>query len=143
MSAAKLGDTVHVHYTGTLQDGTVFDSSEGRTPLSFSLGDGGIIPGFEKAVLGMEPGQSKTVDISADDAYGARIDALVIEVPRTQFPPDISPQVGQSLLVGQPDGSEMPVVITHVSLESVRLDANHPLAGETLTFAIELVAIEE
>ncbi|MEZ4701760.1 MAG: peptidylprolyl isomerase [Rhodothermales bacterium] len=143
MSVAKIGDTVHVHYTGSLSDGTVFDSSEGRTPLSFSLGDGGIIAGFEQAVLGMQPGDSKTVEIIASEAYGDRVDDLVIKVPRGQFPPDITPEVGQNLIVGQPDGSEMPVLITEVSLESVTLDANHPLAGKDLTFQIELVAIEE
>ncbi len=142
MSEARIGDTVHVHYEGSLSDGTVFDSSREREPLSFSLGDGGIIPGFEQAVLGMKLGDSKTVRIAAAQAYGDRNDDLVIFVPRGQFPPDIDPEVGQSLIVGQPDGSEMTVVITDVSFDTITLDANHPLAGEELTFSIELVAIE-
>ncbi|MBW4691690.1 MAG: peptidylprolyl isomerase [Lyngbya sp. HA4199-MV5] len=141
MAQAKAGDTVKVHYIGKLDDGTVFDSSENREPLEFTLGSGGIIPGFERAVLGMSLGESKTEVIPTDDAYGPHLDEMVVVVDRQQMPPEIEPQVGQQLQLQQQDGQILPVVITDVSGASVTLDANHPLAGEELTFDIELVEI--
>lgn len=137
----KNGDTVLVHYTGTLNDGTEFDSSRDREPLEFTLGEGMLIPGFEKAVLGMtKVGDNVKVTIPAADAYGDRIDELVISVPRDQVPPHIEPEVGLMLQLMTDDG-EMEVGITEVTDEAVTLDANHPLAGQDLTFEIELVEI--
>lgn len=141
MAQAKSGDTVKVHYTGKLDDGTVFDSSADREPLEFTLGSGSIIPGFERAVLGMNLGESKTEVIPTDDAYGPHLDEMVVVVDRQQMPPEIEPQVGQQLQLQQQDGQVLPVVITDVSGASVTLDANHPLAGEALIFDIELVEI--
>jgi peptidylprolyl isomerase len=137
MIAAKDGDTVKVHYTGTLADGTVFDSSRERDPLEFTLGQGQLIPGFEKTVLGMTAGESRTVTIPADEAYGPYRDEMVLAVPRSQFPPNVTPELGMQLQVGQ-DEQAMTVMITNISDEEVTLDANHPLAGQDLTFTIEL-----
>ncbi|HEY9621180.1 MAG TPA: peptidylprolyl isomerase [Crinalium sp.] len=141
MVQAKHGDTVTVHYTGKLDDGTVFDSSSGRDPLQFSIGDGNLIPGFENAVIGMSPGESKTQTIPSDEAYGAHYPEMVVVVDRQQIPPDLPVGVGQQLQIQQPTGQVIPVIITDISDSEVTLDANHPLAGETLTFEIELVAI--
>lgn len=141
MTAARNGDTVRVHYTGSLGDGTVFDSSKEREPLEFTLGEGKIISGFEQAVVGMEPGESKTVQIESDNAYGPHREEMVVSVERTRLPEDIEPQVGGQLQVRQPDGSVHPVIVTEVSDASVTLDANHPLAGEDLNFEIELEEI--
>jgi len=138
MSQVKDGDTVKVHYTGTLNDGTVFDSSEGRDPLEFTLGQGQLIPGFEKTVLGMASGESRTVTIPAEEAYGPYRDEMVLAVPRSQFPADMKPELGMQLQVGQDDGQGMVVTITGLSDEEVTLDANHPLAGKELTFTIQL-----
>jgi len=137
----KNGDTVQVNYTGKLADGTVFDSSVERGPLEFTLGAGQLIPGFEKAVLGMKVGEKKTVIIPADEAYGPHRDEQVVEIPREELPSDLTPQVGQQLVVTQQDGRQIIVVITEVSDETVTIDANHPLAGKDLTFEIELVKI--
>lgn len=141
MVQAKLGDTVRVHYTGKLDDGTVFDSSLNAEPLEFTLGDGNIIAGFEKAVMGMSPGDSKTEVIPAEQAYGAYQESMVLVVDRAQMPSDMQPEVGQQLEIRQPSGQTIPVVITDVSEADVTLDANHPLAGEDLTFDIQLVEI--
>jgi peptidylprolyl isomerase len=141
MVQAKHGDTVTVHYTGKLEDGTVFDSSVGRDPLQFSIGEGNLIPGFEQAVVGMSPGDSKTQTIPADEAYGAHYAEMVVVVDRQQIPPELPVDVGQQLQIQQPTGQVIPVVITDISESGVTLDANHPLAGEDLTFEIELVAI--
>jgi len=138
MSQVKDGDTVKVHYTGTLEDGTVFDSSEGRDPLEFTLGEGQLIPGFEKTVLGMTAGESRTVNIPAGEAYGPYRDEMVLAVPRSQFPPDMAPEPGMQLQVGQDDDQGMLVTITRITDEEVTLDANHPLAGKDLTFTIQL-----
>ena len=137
---AKDGDAVRIHYTGTLDDGSVFDSSRGRDPLRFTLGSGQVIAGFDDAVAGMTVGEQKTVTIPADQAYGARRDDLVLSVPRGEFPPDIDPDVGDQLQLGE-EGRTMMVTVREVSPEAVVLDANHPLAGQDLTFALELVAI--
>lgn len=138
MSQVKNGDTVKVHYTGTLADGTVFDSSLEREPLEFTLGEGQLIPGFEKTVLGMSAGESRTVIIPAEEAYGPYREEMVLEVPRTQLPPDMQPQVGMQLQVGEEQGEGMLVQITQVSDSNITLDANHPLAGKDLTFNIQL-----
>lgn len=141
MTQAKKGDTVKVHYTGKLKDGTVFDSSQGREPLQFTIGSGQVIPGFEEAVTGMAPQESKTADIPADQAYGARHEEMVMEVPREQVPPDIQPEVGQRLQVGMQGGQPIVVTITEVGETNITLDANPPLAGKDLIFDIELVEI--
>ena len=138
MSQVKNGDTVKVHYTGTLADGTVFDSSLEREPLEFTLGAGQLIPGFEKTVLGMSAGESRTVTIPAEEAYGPYREEMVLEVPRTQLPADMQPQVGMQLQVGEEQGEGMVVQITQVSDTNITLDANHPLAGKDLTFNIQL-----
>jgi peptidylprolyl isomerase len=140
MSQAKSGDTVRIHYTGTLEDGSVFDSSRGREPLEFTLGSGQVIPGFDAAVTGMEVGDEHTVTIPAEEAYGPRRRELMLEVPREQFPPHITPEVGQQLQMGG-GAQQMVVTIREVDDARVLLDGNHPLAGETLTFALELVSI--
>lgn len=143
MSKVKEGDTVKVHYTGTLTDGTVFDTSAEREPLEFTLGQGQLIPGFEKAVVGMDVGDSTEVEIPSDDAYGESREDLVISVPKDQLPDDVEPQVGMQLQVNQQDGQPIPVRITEVGDENLTLDANHPLAGEDLKFEIELVEVAD
>jgi len=141
MSAAKKGDNVKIHYTGTLADGSVFDSSAGRAPLSFRLGSGQVIPGFDEAVTGMKIGDAKTVNIPAAKAYGPRNEDLVISVIRSEVPPDINPEVGMKLQMGGANGELVNVEIIEVTEDYIALDANPPLAGKDLTFAIELVAI--
>lgn len=141
MVQAKSGDTVKIHYTGKLDDGTVFDSSINRDPLEFTLDQGQVIPGFEQAVVGMSPGESKTQKIPVDQAYGPYREDMVIQVSKEMLPPDLQPEVGQQLQVQQPTGQAIPVIVTDVSNGQVTLDANHPLAGENLTFDIELVEI--
>ncbi len=138
---AEVGDTVNVHYTGTLDDGSVFDSSLGREPLQFTLGAGQMIPGFEQAVIGMELGETKTVTIPADQAYGPYYDDLVFVIPREQLPAGMEPAVGQKLQSQSATGQVMIVTVTEVSETSVTVDANHELAGEDLTFEIQLVEI--
>jgi len=140
---AKDGDTVRVHYTGTLDDGTTFDSSVEREPLEFTLGQDQVIPGFEEAVRGLEVGQSKTVTIPAAEAYGPYSEQLVMEIGRDQLPEGLDPEVGQQLQAQGADGRTTVVVITEVSETTVTVDANHPLAGKDLTFEIELVEIKE
>jgi len=141
-SQARNGDVVQVDYTGKLADGTVFDSSIGREPLEFTLGAGQMIPGFEKAVFGMKVGEKKTVTIPAGEAYGPYRDDLVAEISREKLPSDVTPQIGQQLVMRQPDGREITVTITKVSDETITVDANHFLAGKDLTFEIELVKIK-
>ncbi len=141
MSSVQKGDSVRIHYTGTLNDGTVFDSSVNREPLAFTVGAGQVIPGFEEAVMGMEQGESKTVVIPVDKAYGPRNEELMMPFPRNQVPPDIDPQVGQKLQLSGPNGEPVMVQIAEITDEHIILDANPPLAGQELTFALELVAI--
>ena len=136
---AKNGDTVSVHYTGRLEDGQVFDSSEGSDPLEFKLGAGEVIPGFDEGVRGMQVGDTKRIDIEADDAYGQRVDALVQSVSRNGINLDVEPEVGMNLIMRLPDGNQIPVAITEVTETHVTLDANHPLAGHRLSFDVELV----
>ncbi len=138
--AAQQGDRVRVHYTGTFEDGTVFDSSKDREPLEFQLGKQQVIPGFENAVIGMMPGEKKTQRIPAAEAYGQRREDMLLEVEREQLPDEISPEVGMQLQMTTTDGRQVPVKITEVSESSIRLDANHPLAGKDLVFDLELVS---
>jgi FKBP-type peptidyl-prolyl cis-trans isomerase 2 len=140
MAQAKSGDTVRVHYTGRLEDGSVFDSSEGREPLEFVLGAQQVIPGFEAAVDGLSPGEERSVSIPADRAYGPRREEMVLTVGRDQFPDGIRPEVGQQLQMSQ-DGQAAVVTVTGVSDAEVTLDANHPLAGKDLLFDVQLVEI--
>ena len=141
MSEAKAGDTVKIHYTGTLDDGTEFDSSAGREPLEFELGGGQVIPGFDKAVEGMAVGDNKSVRIEPDDAYGQRHEQLVQEIPRDVLPDDVTPEEGMTLQSESPDGQVMLLTVTAVAEASITVDANHPLAGMALSFDIELVEI--
>lgn len=141
MKQAKEGDTVKVHYTGKLTEGTVFDTSQEREPLEFQLGQGQLIPGFEQAVLGMTVGETKTINIAADEAYGPHRTDLTQQVPRQQLPADMEIQVGQRFQIGQEENKPLIVQVTEVSDASVTLDANHPLAGKDLVFDIELMAI--
>ena len=141
MSQAKSGDTVKIHYTGTLDDGTQFDSSAGRDPLEFTVGSGQVIPGFDQAVEGMAVGDKKDVYIEAEDAYGPRHDQMIQEVPRSALPGDLEPAVGMGLQAKRPDGAMLDLTITEVGEESITVDGNHPLAGQALNFALELVEI--
>ena len=141
MTQAKAGDKVRIHYTGTLDDGTQFDSSAGREPLEFALGGGQVIPGFDNAVDGMTVGESKTVTIPPEDAYGQRHDQLVQQVSREALPEDMEPAIGMQLQTQSPDGHIMNLVVTEVADDSITVDANHPLSGQALTFDIELVEI--
>ncbi|RMF59100.1 MAG: peptidylprolyl isomerase [Bacteroidetes bacterium] len=141
MSNAKQGDAVDVHYTGKLEDGTVFDSSEGRAPLTFTLGAGQVIPGFEEAVLGMQEGETKQHAIPPEEAYGEHREDLVVPIPRNQFPADADPQPGQQIELHLRDGGVIQATVTHVDADTIVIDANHPLAGKTLIFDIELVKI--
>ena len=143
MSEAKSGDVVHVHYTGTLTDGSLFDSSEGRDPLTFQLGKGQVVPGFEKAVTGMAVGEKKTETFPADEAYGPRLDNLVFTIPRENLPLGYDPTVGEMLGMETRDGRQMDVLVTHSDESTVRVDANHPLAGKDLTFEIELLEVKK
>ncbi len=141
MPGAKSGDTVHVHYTGKLADGSVFDSSDGREPLTFTLGTGMVIDGFDAAILDMEPGDNKTVEIPVEKAYGHRMEELTIEVDKSRFAN--SPiEVGSRLQISNEEGHTMPVTIAAITDETVTLDANHPLAGKDLTFDLKLVGID-
>ncbi len=141
MTQAKDGDTVKIHYTGRLQDGNIFDSSSGREPLQFNIGGGQVITGFEEAVSGMTVGEKKTAVIPCEKAYGKRDPSLVMVVDRKHVPAEITPEVGLRLQVGGPSGELLAVTVVEVSDENITLDANPPLAGEELTFDIELVEI--
>ena len=141
MSTAKNGDTVRVHYTGSFDDGTIFDSSVGSTPLEFTVGSGQVIPGFDVMVTGMSKGDRKTQRIPATEAYGERMDGLVFTVSKSQMPDHLVPEVGQMLSISHPSGETIPVTITGVSETELTLDANHELAGRDLTFEIELIEI--
>ncbi len=141
MAQAKAGDTVKVHYKGTLNGGQVFDSSRTREPLEFTLGSGMVIPGFDAAVTGLEPGESVTVTIPVDKAYGPYREEMVAAIERDNIPADFELAVGQRLQMQVPDGEAMAVTITDIQGDMVTLDGNHPLAGQNLTFELELVAI--
>ena len=139
---AQNGDVVEVDYTGTLENGTVFDTSEGRDPLRFTLGEGQMIPGFEQAVLGMKVGESKTVTIPADEAYGPHSDDMVQVIDREELTNIPNPEVGQQLYGSQPGGGTITGTITNVTDTTITVDFNHHLAGKDLTFEIELMSIE-
>ena len=137
---AQKGDTVRVHYTGRLEDGNVFDSSDGGEPLEFQVGSGQVIPGFDEGVRGMSVGDKKTIEIKADDAYGQRVEQLVNQIPRAGLNlGGTQPEVGMNLIMHVADGQEIPITITEVTDTHVTLDANHPLAGEKLIFEVERV----
>lgn len=141
MQQAQNGDKVKVHYHGKLRTGETFDSSDGREPLEFTLGSGQVIKGFDEGVKGMQAGDKKTVEIPVEEAYGEKSEDMIIEFPKTQFPPDVTPEVGAQLMMSNGAGQQLPVTITEVKEDSVTLDANHPLAGEDLIFDLELVEI--
>lgn len=142
MAAANNGDEVQVHYTGKLEDGTIFDSSEDE-PLSFTIGENRVIPGFEEAVTGMEPGDSKTTEVEPEQAYGEHREDMVMEMDRDQIPGEVDPEVGQQLQLRLENGQTVPVLITALGDDSVTIDANHPLAGRKLIFDIEVVDVSE
>lgn len=139
---AETGDTVKVHYTGTLDDGTVFDTSLDREPLEFTLGQDQLIAGFEQAVLGMQVGDSKIVTIPAEQSYGVYKNELIYVIDRDELPVGLEPAVGEQLYGGQPDGETVIVTVLEVSENSITVDANHRLAGKDLTFEIELIEIQ-
>lgn len=141
MTQVKEGDTVKIHYTGKLDDGTLFDTSADNDPLEFTVGEHEVIPGMEIAVVGMEPGDEKTITIASGDAYGAYHDEMVVVVERSEFPEDMTIEVDQQLSVVLEDEQSIIVTVTEMNDETVTLDANHPLAGEDLTFDIQLVEI--
>jgi peptidylprolyl isomerase len=141
MTQAKKGDTVKIHYTGRLADGEVFDSSNNKDPLQFTIGSGQVIQGFDEAVTGMTVGEMKTAEIPCDKAYGQREDNLIIVVDKKQVPPELKIEMGQRLEVGSPSGELLPVTVIEIGDDNITLDANPPLAGEDLTFDIELLEI--
>lgn len=141
LSEAKQGDTVRVHYTGTLDDDTVFDSSRDRDPLEFTIGEGSLIPGFEKAVVGMSPGDVVSARLEAEEAYGERREDLVVQIDRDDLPDGMDPEVGEQLRMRMESGQVIVVRVAETSDASVTVDANHPLAGQPLHFDIELVEI--
>jgi FKBP-type peptidyl-prolyl cis-trans isomerase SlpA len=141
MSKVKANDTVKVHYTGKLNDGSVFDSSREKDPIQFTMGQGQIIPGFENGLIDMEVNETKTINIPSAEAYGDRNDEMIQEVPKSQLPPEVKPEVGMNLMSQTPDGQQMQLTVAEVKEESIVVDANHPLAGKDLTFEVELVEI--
>jgi FKBP-type peptidyl-prolyl cis-trans isomerase 2 len=141
MSTVKSGDSVKVHYTGKFDSGEVFDSSEGSEPLAFIVGAGQVIPGFDQALVGMQVGETKDVTIPPDQAYGEHMQQLVQTIDRDQFNlGDVKPEIGLAIEMHTPQGS-IPLVITDLTEMTVTLDANHPLAGESLNFSLTLVEI--
>ena len=142
MQQVKNGDTVKVHYHGKLTSGETFDSSAGRQPLEFKVGEGMVIKGFDEGVKGMQVGDKKTINIPVEDAYGPVDPNMLIEFPKDRFPADLNPEVGMSLNMTNGSGQNFRVVIREIKTDAVTLDANHPLAGQDLIFDIEVVAIE-
>ncbi|MGK7389865.1 MAG: FKBP-type peptidyl-prolyl cis-trans isomerase [Candidatus Cyclobacteriaceae bacterium M2_1C_046] len=141
MKKVQEGDEVRVHYTGKLEDGTVFDTSKEREPLQFKVGSGQMIKGFDEAVKGMEVGEAKTAKLSSEEAYGERNDQMIVTLTKDKFPEDIKPEVGQQLSMQSQEGQPIPVVVTDIKNDEVTLDANHPLAGKDLIFEIEVVEV--
>ena len=142
MRPAKQGDTVRVHYRGKLQDGSVFDETFDHEPLRFTIGGGQLIPGFEEAVVGMEPGDSKTAELPVEKAFGPYLEERVVEVPKNKFARwDPQPIVGERVPILQPDGSPIDVIVTEVTESKVTMDFNHPFAGKDLTIDIKLLEI--
>ena len=142
MSQVKENDTVKVHYTGKLTDGQVFDTSEGKEPIEFTLGKGQLIPGFEKGLLDMKVNEKKTITIPKEEAYGEPREDLVQEVEKSQLPEEIKPEVGMGLVSKTPDGREMNLVVAEVKEDTIVVDGNHPLAGKDLVFDLEVVEIK-
>ena len=140
--AAQNGNKVKVHYTGKLEDGTVFDSSEGADPLEFTLGQGQMITGFEEGVIGMEPGESRTLNIPADEAYGPHQADGVIEVDRSELPPEMPLEVGMQLQAAQGNGQTVNMTVVEIGDDKVKMDGNHPLAGKDLIFEIQMMEID-
>ncbi|MDM7933997.1 MAG: peptidylprolyl isomerase [Methanothrix sp.] len=143
MNQAKIGDTVRVHYSGQLDNGFLFDSSEGSEPLELELGSGRFIPGFEEAIVGMTPGETRTVTVPPEKGYGRYREDRVLKIDKNDLPEEISPVEGMTLEICAPNGVMIPVLVTEVSGSTVTLDANHPLSEQTLTFKIRLVEIVE
>lgn len=143
MAKAEQGDTVKVHYTGTLSDGTEFDSSRDRDPLEFTVGANEVLPDFEIAVVDMDEGESKTITITAENAYGPYRDDMKLTIPREQIPKGLEVEIGNQYHIPQQNGHSVVVTVTNIEGDEVTLDANHPLAGEDLTFDIEVVAVEK
>ena len=143
MSGAKPGDTVKVHYTGQFEDGSVFDTSQGKDPLEFTVGTGQVIRGFEEAIEGLNTGDSTTTTIEAPEAYGERLEELLFQVDKARFPEGIVPSVGDQLQLNQPEGGMVDVVVSAIEGDTVTLDANHPLAGRVLTFKITVVDVAD
>lgn len=141
MEAVKKGDTVKVNFTGKLENGAEFDTTEDRKPLEFTLGDGSVLVGFEKAITGMKPGEKKSFQVPPEEGYGDVRDDLIGEVPKENFPKDIDVKEGKRLHMKQPDGKAMNFVIAAVNQKTITLDGNHPLAGKTLYFDVELLEI--
>ncbi|MCF4101522.1 peptidylprolyl isomerase [Gillisia sp. M10.2A] len=142
MSQVKQNDTVKVHYTGKLADGQVFDSSVGKDPIEFTLGQGQLIPGFEKGLIDMQLNEKKTINIPKEEAYGEPRQELIQEVDKSQLPEEITPEVGMGLVSKGPDGQEMNLLVSEVKENSIVVDANHPLAGKDLIFDLEVVEIK-
>ena len=138
---AEKGDTVRVHYTGKVESGEVFDSSRDRQPLEFTIGSGKVIAGFEKGIIGMEPKDTKTFTVLPEEAYGPKREEFMVVVKTSDFPEEITPSIGQQLQLRNRDGSMTQVFISHIEGDTVTLDANHPLTGETLVFDVELIGI--
>ena len=143
MSQVKENNTVKVNYTGKLSDGQVFDTSEGKEPMEFTLGQGQLITGFEKGLIDMKLNEKKTITISKEEAYGEINNDLIQEVEKTQLPQDMTPEVGMGLVSKTPDGQEMNLLVVEVREESIVIDGNHPLAGKELIFDLEVVAIKD
>lgn len=143
MTKIKNGDKVKVEYTGKLKDGTVFDTSKGRTPLCFEVGAKQVIPGFDKAVEGMKKDEEKTFTLSVEESYGPAKAELVQEIPRDKLPEKLEPQAGMMLMMKAPTGQQIPARITNVADGKVTIDINHPLAGKKLTFEIKVVGVNE
>jgi peptidylprolyl isomerase len=141
MSVATKGNTVKVHYTGKLKDGTIFDSSKDKEPLEFIIGDGKMIKGFDVAVEGMKVGDDKSITIPSDEAYGEKREDMMLDVPLDQVPTEIKPEVGMDLSIQNQQGQPTPVKVVHVDESKITLDANHPLAGQDLVFDINLVDV--
>ena len=142
MSQAQYGDTVTVHYTGRLESGEVFSDSQDGEPIEITIGDGHYIPGFEKGVVGMEVGETKTLTLPPEEAFGTRHEELVMKVARSEFPERLVPAIGQQFQIRQESGEPLEVTVSNLDEETVTLDANHPLAGHTLTFSIQLVTVK-
>lgn len=141
MSQVKQNDKVKVHYTGKLASGEVFDSSEGRDPMEFQMGTGQIIPGFENGIIDMKVNEKKTIVIPSAEAYGEPREELIQEVPRDKLPQEIQPEVGMGLVSKSPDGQEIQLIVKEVKDDAIIVDGNHPLAGQELTFEVEIVEI--